>query len=68
MDSSTQAQEASIMEPLKITAVHKETVADSENTIDLTRSDTIDIDNYHGLHANTVIVYIALLFIGFTQL
>jgi hypothetical protein len=33
-------------------------VVHSEDAVDLTRLDTVEIDNYHGLTAKTVLVYL----------
>lgn len=58
--------EESVTDSVKMT--DKETVDELNSEIDLTRIDTIDIENYHGLTAKTVLVYISLLFIAFAQL
>lgn len=41
----------------KMVFSHKEEVVEAENVVDLDKTRTVDIENYHGLTAKTVLVY-----------
>lgn len=47
----------------------KSGLVEEENVLDRTTTfNTINIDNYHGIHLETVLVYLSLLFIGIGNL
>lgn len=57
----------------KMAFSHKEEAIEAENVIDLDKTRTVDIENYHGLTAKTVLVYMVrqtpdLRFIQFNML
>lgn len=42
----------------KMVSVTKEDVSESDIGVDAVRVDTVDVDNYHGLNARIVLVYL----------
>jgi hypothetical protein len=62
------AHAKSTHESIDVSTVHKEVIDESSVALDLTQIDPINLDNYHGLHAKTIIVYVSLLLIAFVQI